>query len=294
MIYQAKLVADAKALHGEGSWWDAQKGVLYWLDCMGAKLHITGTDGDDRIVSLPFLPMTVVPHVNGGFVFATPDSVVYADEACNAFHTIARVSHASAEMRFNDGKCDPVGRLHIGSMGTAGQQDAGVLYRVNLDGSVEDVLTGVGISNGIAWRDDTMYYTDTIFGRVYAFGYNAGTGVVSNRRTIFKATDGLPDGMCMDDAGNVWVALWGGFKAVCFNPSTGNVLHEVMVPAPNVSSVCFGGVDMTTLYITTSRLEMDDDQLTEYPASGGLFAVETGIRGAEMYRCAIEISGDWK
>ncbi len=294
MIFQAKLLADAKALHGEGSWWDARRIVLYWLDCMGAKLHITEPDGDGRADSLPFLPMTVVPHVDGGFVFATPDSVVYANESCTAFHTITTVSHASADMRFNDGKCDPAGRLYIGSMGTAGQQDAGVLYRVNLDGSVEAALAGVGISNGIVWRNGIMYYTDTIFGRVYAFNHDAETGAVSNRRTVFEAAGCLPDGMCMDASGNVWVALWGGFKAVCFDPSTGNVLHEVMVPAPNVSSVCFGGKDMTTLYITTSRLEMGEGQLAQYPASGGLFMVQTGIRGAQMHRCAIQIPEDWK
>ena len=290
MTFEAKLLVDAKSRHGEGSWWDAQRSALYWLDCIGAKLHITQTNGVDHEVRLPFMPMTVVPHREGGFVFATPDAVVRADEACTAFRTMAAVCHASTDMRFNDGKCDPAGRLFIGSMGTAGQQDAGVLYRVNLDGSADAVLPGVGISNGIVWCGDTMYYTDTIFGKVYAFDYDLDTGVISGQRTVFETLDGLPDGMCMDSFGNVWVALWGGFKAVCFDPVTDRVLHEVKVPVPNVSSVSFGGEDMTTLFITTSQFELSDEQLEQYPVSGGLFAVETDIRGAEMYRCAISTS----
>ncbi len=294
MTFEATLIVDAKSRHGEGSWWDAQRGTLYWLDCMGAKLHRTETDGADREIGLPFLPMTVVPHRDGGFVFATPDAIVRADEACADFRTIANVQHESADMRFNDGKCDPAGRLFIGSMGTAGQRDAGVLYRVDLDGSVSTVLTGVGISNGIVWSGDTMYYTDTIFGKVYAFDYDTDTGAISGKRTVFETADGLPDGMCMDAAGNVWVALWGGFKAVCFDPCTGAVLHEVKVPVPNVSSVCFGGEGMTTLYITTSRLELSEEQLAAYPASGGLFAAETGIKGAAMYRCAISVPEEKK
>ena len=292
MIFEAKLLVDAKSRHGEGSWWDAQRGVLYWLDCMGAKLHVTEPNGADHVINLPFLPMTVVPHRTGGFVFTTPNAVVYADGACTAFRTIATVFHASADMRFNDGKCDPKGRLFTGSMGTAGQQDAGVLYRVNLDGSVDIVLSGVGISNGIVWCGDTVYYTDTIFGKVYAFDYEPDTGAISGQRTVFETSNGLPDGMCMDASGNVWVALWGGFKAVCFDPCTGRVLHEVKLPVPNVSSVCFGAEDMTTLYITTSRLELGDEQLEAFPASGGLFAVETGIKGAKMYRCAISVLED--
>ena len=292
MMFEATLLVDAKSRHGEGSWWDSQRSVLYWLDCMGGSLHITEPDGADREISLPFLPMTVVPHREGGFVFATPDAVVRAGETCTTFRTIATVHHASTDMRFNDGKCDPAGRLFIGSMGTSGQQDAGVLFRMNINGSVDAVLPGVGISNGIVWCGDTMYYTDTILGKVHAFDYDLDTGAISGQRTVFETTEGLPDGMCMDAAGNVWVALWGGFKAVCFDSCTGSMLHEVRVPVPNVSSVCFGGEDMTTLYITTSRLELSDDQLEAYPASGGLFAVETGTKGAEMYRCAISVPED--
>ena len=148
MKFEAELFVDTKSLHGEGSWWDAQHGVLYWLDCMGAKLHVTEPNGANREIALPFLPMTVVPHRDGGFLFASPDTVVRADEDCKSFRTISAVQHKSADMRLNDGKCDPQGRLFIGSMGTSGQQDAGVLYRVNLNGSMEAVLTGVGISNG--------------------------------------------------------------------------------------------------------------------------------------------------
>jgi sugar lactone lactonase YvrE len=292
MIFEAKRLVDAKSQHGEGSWWDAQKGVLYWLDCMGAALHITQPGGADRMMRLPFLPMTVIPHQDGGFVFATPDAVVRADEDCTRFRTVAMVCHASADMRFNDGKCDPAGRLYVGSMSTDGQKDAGVLYRVNRNGGVDAVLTGVGISNGIVWHKDTMYYTDTISHQVYAFDYDADTGAISRRRTVFKTSEGMPDGLCMDAAGHVWAALWGASKAVCFDPATGAVLHEVHVPVPQVSSVCFGGEDMTTLFITTSRLELEETQLAAYPASGGLFAARTVIRGAEMFRCAIATGED--
>ena len=292
MMFEAKLFVDAKSRHGEGGWWDARQGVLYWLDCMGAKMHITALGGTECVVDLPFLPMTVVPHRDGGFVFATPDAVVRTDKDCTRFGTIATVRHASADMRFNDGKCDPAGRLFVGSMGTAGQQDAGVLYRVDLDGGVEAVLTGVGISNGIVWRDDTMYYTDTISGRVYAFDYDAGSGTISGRRTVFETSEGLPDGLCLDAEGHVWTALWGGYKAVCFDPAAGTVLHEVELSVPHVSSVCFGGEDLTTLFITTSCLGLDEAQLEAYPASGGLFEVRTTIRGAEMYRCAIAAPED--
>ena len=290
MLFKADLLADMASLHGECSWWDSTRNTLYWLDCLGGKLY-TYNDLQDAVVTveLPFYPMTVVPHLNGGFIFASRDSVILSDASCSAFQTIGRIRHASFDMRFNDGKCDPAGRFYVGSMGCMGQKDAGVLYMMNLDGKIEPVISGVAISNGIVWKDTTMYYTDTIFGDVYAFDYDANTGKVGNKKTVFHTSDGMPDGMCLDAAGNVWSAIWGGHKVICFDPCTSTVIHEVDLPVPFVSSVCFGGSHLNTLFITTSRLDMTEEQIQQYPLSGGLFTVKTDIKGAEMFRCAVQV-----
>lgn len=288
MLFKAELLADLASIHGECSWWDSVRNTLYWLDCMGGKFYsYNDLSGSINTLELPFFPMTFVPHVKGGFIFASRDSIILSDDSCSAFRTIARIRHASFDMRFNDGKCDPAGRFYVGSMGCLGQEDAGILYMLDSGGKIEPVVSGVAISNGIVWNGAKMYYTDTIFGDVYAFDYDATTGKVSNKKTIFHTSVGMPDGMCMDAAGNIWAALWGGYKAICFDPNTGKVLHEVELPVPFVSSVSFGGPELKTLFITTSRLDMPQEEIEKYPLSGGLFTVKTDIRGAEMFRCAV-------
>ena len=75
----------------------------------------------------------------------------------------------------------------------------------------------------------------------------------------------------IDSNDNLWVAQWGGFGVYCYNPYTGELLGKVEVPAPNVASCAFGGKDMDTLYITTARAGLSEQQLEEYPLSGSLF-----------------------
>lgn len=88
------------------------------------------------------------------------------------------------ETRMNDGACDRHGRLCSGRMHVDGAPGYGSLYRLDPDGTVTRVLTGVGVSNGIGWSpdDSTMYYADTVAGGVDAFDFDLDAGTIANRR----------------------------------------------------------------------------------------------------------------
>ena len=75
----------------------------------------------------------------------------------------------------------------------------------------------------------------------------AADGSVSNRRHIGRAAfeRGIPDGMCVDADGNLWVAHVGGRRVVKLSP-TGDELDQIPVPAKAVTSVAFGGPDLPT------------------------------------------------
>ena len=180
--------------------------------------------------------------------------------------------------RMNDGKCDPAGRFWAGSIAWEKTAGAASLYRLDPTGPARGELTvalrDVTISNGLAWTPDgaTMYYIDTPTGRVDRFAVRA-DGALTGRTPAVEVEGGAPDGMCIDDDGCLWVALWGGSAVHRYAP-TGELLAVVDVGAPQVSSCCFGGARGTTLFITTSQEGMSAEQRAADPRSGHVFCVD--------------------
>ena len=281
---EIELVVDGKAEIGEGPSWDARKGVLYWVDIQKGQIHTYDTVRDiDRTISIQGYVSSVVPRVNDDDVMVTLQHGFYKLNTRTAdFSLISEVEQDLPSNRFNDGKCDTRGRLWAGTMNINEKEATGALYR--LEGSrVERMLSNVTISNGIGWSPDnaTMYYIDTPTRIVSAFDYDIDRGSIGRRRTAFNFSSqgGVPDGMAVDEEGMPWIAHWGGSKVSRWNPRTGKAVDQILVPAPNVSSCCFGGTHLDELYVTTAREGLDPTLLSMYPSSGGLFRVRPGVKG---------------
>ena len=186
------------------------------------------------------------------------------------------------EIRMNDGNVDPEGRYFVGSMAYDTTPDAACLYRLDPDGSLHTVLTGVTVSNGIDWSPDATlcYFADTPLARIDVFDYDRATGALTGRRPFADTTaqPGLPDGLTVDAEGFVWVAFWGGSQVCCFAPD-GTLSATVTLPVSQVTSCAFGGPDLDRLFVTTSTEGLDDDALAAQPDAGSVFVVEPGRRG---------------
>src|SRR5439155_13095690 len=134
------------------------------------------------------------------------------------------------------------------------------------------------VTNGPTWSRDerTMYFNDTVNGRVHAFDFDAASGALSNRREwlAFASGDGLPDGMTTDAAGRLWLAHWGGACVSCHDPVSGAELGRIALPTDHITNCAFGGPNLRTLFITSARSGLSDKQLAVQPLAGGLFAVE--------------------
>jgi sugar lactone lactonase YvrE len=279
----------AQAELGEGAIWDEQIQRLYWVDIEGQALHIFDpATGHDRQLPTGSRIGTVVP--------AGPESVIVALQS--GIHRLNTVTGeltllinplTDPNIRFNDGKCDPAGRLWVGTLNMGPRRNSAVLYRLDADDQISVVLPGLTISNGLVWTADgrTMYFIDTPTQMVQAFDYDSTGGIHNGRPVIhIPQRDGNPDGMTIDADDNLWIALWGGARVVCYNPRTGRRLHTIRVPAPHTTSCAFGGPDLQTLFITTARQELSKEVLAQYPLSGDLFAVRPGATGvpANVYR----------
>lgn len=282
---EARLLLDAHALLGEGSIWNYREQTLWWVDIDNGELHVynPGT-GTDSTYEMGKKIGTVVPATDGTAVVALQDGIYTYDFMSKELTFKVRPDNYTGNIRFNDGKCDPAGRLWAGTMGMGRDiKGKAFLYRFDRDFSAHTLLDSITISNGICWSSDKtkMYYIDTPTQKVREYAYDQGSGKISFTRTVVEVppSEGHPDGMTIDAEGKLWVALWGGSAVACYDPETGRQVSKIRVAAPNVSSCAFGGRKLKTLYITTASTGMNATAREQYPNAGGVFFIELDVRG---------------
>jgi sugar lactone lactonase YvrE len=284
-ILYAELELEVPASLGEGAIWNHETGKLWWVDIEGRKLNMydPGTKVN-LVIDVTERIGTVVPAKQGGAILALENGIFHLDLEKKKKTLICNPLAELDTIRFNDGKCDPAGRLWVGSMSLKFKRGAASLYTVYPDGNYREVFDGVTVSNGIVWTRDhkIMYYIDTPLRSVRAWDYDLGSAEIRNERVVITIPEqmGAPDGMAIDSEGMLWIAHWGGSMVGRWDPSTGELLRRVEVPAPNVTSCAFGGPDLDILYITTAG--GDDLKMREtYPLAGSMFRVYPGVKGVK-------------
>lgn len=287
MVNQLEVLIKSQAHLGECPCWHQEKQLLYWVDTNKKQLHVYQPETKtDRTIQLEKLVGCVVPRKSGGVVLGLEDGFAALDLKTEKLTYLARYpeSHLLSN-RFNDGKCDPAGRFFAGTMDRNGKKGAGSLYSIDSNLTVRQLLDNLTVSNGIGWSPDysTMYLVDSPTKKVFAFDYDLNTGNISNRKVIVTIPEGFPDGMTTDTKGTIWVALWAGFKVTRWNPKTGQLLQNIDIPAPHVTSCTFGGAGMNELYITTARQDMNPAQLDKYPQAGSVFRFKTDTIGMNNF-----------
>jgi sugar lactone lactonase YvrE len=216
----------------------------------------------------------VVLAVAGGFARLDLDA--------GRFEMLAAVEADHPQNRMNDGACDPAGRFWAGTMAIDERPRAGALYRLDPDLTVHTMLTGVTISNGIDWSPDgrRMYYVDSPTRRIDVFDFDPKTGAIADRRPFVEvpADAGIPDGLTVDAAGFVWLALWGGAALRRYAPD-GTLERAVPLPVSHPTSCAFGGPALDELYVTSARRDLTPDERARQPMAGGLLRLRPGVVG---------------
>ena len=286
----AELALKLECNVGEGPFWDDVKQDLYFVDIMNKQIKMFSPTSElvetvqfNQEIGAVFLDQksNLIVAARDGIFAATRDGVLET--------LLAPIELEDTSIRTNDAKCDAYGRMWVGTMAFDFTPGAAALFSFDSK-DLKKVVPDLTVSNGIGWSLDKkiMYFIDSPTKRVDMFDFDLEGGELRNRRPflLLGDLDAFPDGLTTDEDGGVWVALFGGGEVRRFD-SQGTLTHIVEIPVKQVTSCCFGGGDMSDLYITTAQNGMDSDSLIREPLAGSLFRVKTSFKGSKSNRYGI-------
>ncbi|MDP2032452.1 MAG: SMP-30/gluconolactonase/LRE family protein [Polaromonas sp.] len=295
-----QVVSSAPCEVGESPFWHPQEQLLYWVDVPGKTLHrcnvFMGTVDSWRMAAPHDLePGCIAPAAGGGLVIALRDGFYRAKNWGGALEPLAAAGHDPATTRFNDGKCDPLGRFWASTIYEPRDQRQAALFCLQ-GGALQRMAEGATVGNGLAWSADrrTLYWSDTTAHVIRAWDWDAAGNTLSRPRVFMQfplkpagwlpgqpdqpAYGGRPDGAAVDSQGNYWVAMFEGARVLKLSPA-GELLAEIATPMMCPTMVCFGGDDLQTLYLTSARHGRPPAELAAMPLSGAVLSRRVDVPG---------------
>jgi len=244
----------------EGPIWDSinkvvycvsiEQGIIYQINPITGEVQSYLTDGSVGCVAL---------MENGNLISAEKGGICSINPKTREKTYLIQLE-SNMDLRYNDGKFDPVGRFIVG---TKSEKDyfieetvvKGKLFSY-YNGEYKVLLNDLLISNGIGFshNGEKMYFIDSPTKKVDQYKYDLNTGeMIFEKHIIEIEGEGVPDGMCVDLDGHIWVAEWEGGRVCKWDVNTGEVLRQITLPCPRVTSCCLGGENLDELFITTAK-----------------------------------------
>ena len=275
-------VTDDRYILGEGPQWNASEQTVSWVDIEGRTLSAAklGSRGklklieqrsfDDRIgFAHPLGDGHYLIGLGRCVAISAPDGVVQSTGPLVA-----------EGRRLNDSVIDPAGCLIVGGLSLETAHESNRLLRINSAGTVDVLDDDLRLSNGLAFSPDggVLYSIDSLRHGVFRRSYDAATGRSGEREVVATFGDLEPDGMAVDDAGDLWVAVWGG-GGIQRIRADGSEANFVEVGPSHVTSLAFSGPGLDVAVVTTSHLLLDDDERRQSPNAGAVVTMALGVTG---------------
>lgn len=276
---------------GEGPVWSERAGALYLVD-IPARHVLRWRPGEAaRTWLMPEPVSAAIPRRGGGLVVTLASHVAFIDEDGGAPVAFAHPDPDPAN-RANEARCDPQGRLWLGTMQNNIRPDgihvavtasSGGLFRIDADGTVSRHGAGIGIANTLCWSPDggTLYFADTRAHRIDAYPFDPASGCLGAPRSFVSGGPGAPDGSAIDVDGFLWTARWGASCLLRYAPD-GRVDRVIELPARQPTSCAFAGPGSRTLFVTTARTDLENPA----DADGAVLAVEAEVDGLPQHEFA--------
>lgn len=243
---------------GEGPIWDPTTQTLSWVDLHAGVLHRMHRRPPYDCASYRFgAPLSAALPVSEGMLLIRRERVDLVTDLADpsTVRPVATIPLGAAQ-RCNDAKLDRWGRLWVGTM-APDHPGAAALYFIE-PGATSPTLAcgGLTLANGIGWsvHDERIYLVDSGSRTVFSACLDS-NGLPSDEfAPLLDLRDarGVPDGLCVDMAGGIWLAVFGGAELRCHDPA-GPLRELIDLPVRYPTSVAFAGPDLDELVVTTAR-----------------------------------------
>jgi len=280
-------------LLGECPVWDRATQTLHWTDIPGKALKSWHPQsGLHRAWPMPDEVGSFALRQQGGAILAMRSGFALFDFTTRELTPLPSPDYDQTKMRFNDGRCGPDGRFYVGTMYEPRGRPEGRLYRLDTDLTWTELPdTNAIVSNGLAFSRDgkTMYHSDSAGSIVNVHDFDVATGNIGPRRTFATVPRpieaggvklGRPDGAAIDEQDYYWSAMYEGQRIVRFAPD-GSIDREIPFPIRCPTMICFGGENLDTLFVTTSRNGRPAAELARQPDAGKVFVAKMDVRGVD-------------
>lgn len=260
---------------GEGPiWWHNR---LIYVDIQGHHLvELDPATSEEIAYDIGERIGIAVPRAAGGYLCAGDSGIYSFDPRTGEKIVLADPeAHKRPGNRFNDGKCDPVGRFWAGTISLTKTIGDANLYCYDTNGQLSLKVAEVTNSNGLCWNAaaDTFYYIDSPTRQIRAYDFDQACGTIDNARVVvdteLQGFDSTPDGMTIDAEDKLWVAFCHGGSVARFDSASGQVLQKIDIPAVETTACAFGGEQLDRLFVTTG-LKKDLDE----PEAGKVFVID--------------------
>lgn len=281
--YQIECVFDEPSILGESPLWHYEEQVLYWVDIEKPALHCLDPETKEHCMWLMPAPITCIGmRAKGGLIAAMRYGFAKIASSSGQVTMVKSPITDTDGVMFNDGKCDRAGNFWAGTKNLLEQTNNERLYRLDSQGHCTEMGRGFVVTNGIVWSPDTsiMYVCDSLARIIYQYEFTIETGEFNNKKVFAQLAEesGYPDGLVVDSEGGIWNAHWDGWCITRYLPS-GKINEVIKLPVQRPTSCCFGGSDLTTLYVSSASSSMSEYELKHNPQAGCVFAIQVGVKG---------------
>jgi sugar lactone lactonase YvrE len=283
-----EIIGNYRCHVGECPVWHPEKRRLYWVDIVKGQVICLNPESNTTEVCYEGEKVKGITLQEDGSLLLLMQKGPVARLIDGEVDYIIEQAPDTPGCVFNDVIADPSGRVIRGTACPEKPTEKLCgLYCVDTDRSVKLIADDIGFSNGLAFSPgaDRLYCSDTFLRLIYVFDYNQQNGTLSNRRIFVetKPDEGTPDGLTVDSEGCLWVVLFGSGDVVRYTPD-GIEERRIKFPSGQITSLNFGGEDLTDLYVTSAIYGPYGIDKSE--SAGALFKLKLPVKGAsEFFSC---------
>ena len=278
-----KCAWKTKLLLGEGTLWVSKLNSIFFVDIKKKKILILNIKTNKKKILKVNKEIGFVAHIKKNIFILGLKSEIRIINLKNLKNLYSlKIELDKPNNRINDGKTDPMGRLWFGTMDNLEKKQSGSLYCLDDYLKLRKVDDKYFITNGPAFLNkNNFYHADSKKKIIYKIKINNKFQIIKKNIFVkFKEKEGSPDGMTTDIKNNLWVCHYRGARISVYNLK-GHKIHQIYLPAKNITNCTFGGIKNDELFISTARKDMSSEELKKYPLSGSLFRVKTNIKGTK-------------